>query len=147
MAGVMFMMLLTTADVAGRYFLDRPIMGAVELQENMIVVVVLLGLAASQRLGLQVSVDLVYSWVKGRSAHGLRLFWLLVLLLLFGLVTVSGVNFFLEDVAKGAYAGNILRIPRAPFSFTVPLGSFLLCLRVVLQMKEEGASLIRGKGS
>ena len=42
------MMLLTTADVIGRYFFNRPIAGAYELTEFIMVIVVFLGLAHTE---------------------------------------------------------------------------------------------------
>lgn len=145
MGSIMFIMLLTTADVAGRYFANRPILGAVQLQENLLAVIVFLSMAAGQRRHVHVGVDLIETYLKGRLLHGVRCFNLFAVLVLFGFVTVGSFRVFLGDLAAGTYAGGILHIPRAPFIFSLPLGSFLLLLRLVAQLKQEVQGIFGGR--
>lgn len=53
------MALLTAADVLGRYVLDFPIVGSVELTEMLMVAVIFSGIPLATATGGQISVDIV----------------------------------------------------------------------------------------
>jgi TRAP-type C4-dicarboxylate transport system permease small subunit len=56
---VVVMMLLTTFDATGRYFLNRPITGAYELTEKLFMVLTLLGVCHAYRNGSYVRLTFV----------------------------------------------------------------------------------------
>ncbi|MBI4186769.1 MAG: TRAP transporter small permease [Chloroflexi bacterium] len=147
MVGIAFMMLITTADVAGRYLLNRAVPGSAEILTPLMAVIVLLCLASGQRIGVHVGIDLLEEHLKGRGRgfHILRFFNLIVPLALFALVTVSGWEVFREAHEGGFMLRGILRMPLAAFVIFVPLGSFLLCLRLIVQMSHEVRQMIRGR--
>ena len=146
MAGIMFMMLLTTADIVGRYLFNQAVPGTAEIMAPLMAVIVLLCLASSQRVGIHVGIDILEEQYlkKGRTSHILRFFNLFVPLLLFALVTVSGWGVFREAYEGVFMLRGVLRMPLAVFLFFVPLGSFLLCLRFMVQMSHEVRGMIRG---
>ena len=84
--GVLFlMMLLTVADVLLRATLSKPIIGATEITEQMMVAVVFLGLGWCALQGKQISVELFASRYKPRTQ---RLIDLMVYFV--GLIVVAG---------------------------------------------------------
>ena len=84
--GVLFlMMLLTVADVLLRATLGKPIIGATEITEQMMVAVVFLGLGWCALQGKQISVELFASRYKPRTQ---RLIDLMVYFV--GLIVVAG---------------------------------------------------------
>ncbi len=55
------LMLITTADVVGRGFFNKPIAGTFELSEYMLAVIILLGAAYTQQVKGHVAVDFLTS--------------------------------------------------------------------------------------
>jgi len=75
------MMLIGTADVIGTAALNRPLPGAFELTEALMVATVFLALALSQREGRQIRVEILASRPDRRDAQcigvrGHRLVWM-----------------------------------------------------------------------
>lgn len=136
MFSIMIILFLTTADVSRRFIANRPITGAVELQVEILFVIVMLGLAAGQRKGVHVGIDVLQYFLKGRLLHAVNFFNLFIVFILFCLVTISGLKYFLNVLEIGA-STITLGLPKAPFIFTIPFGSILLCLRVIVQLKRE----------
>ena len=54
------MMILTTVDVAGRYLFNAPVLGAFEITEYLILILVFSFLADTQSQKIHVSVDLLF---------------------------------------------------------------------------------------
>ena len=145
MVGIMVMMILTTADVTGRYLFNSPVKGSIEIVEMVIAIIVFLSLPASQRQNIQVGSDFLVSRLKRRRYHILRFFNLLVPLLFFAIVTVWSAEAALEAYEHSYRTYGILRFPTAPFQFTLTVGSFLLCLRFIAQIRHEFSGIVRGK--
>ena len=61
MVFVLPLMLITTADVVGRGFFNKPIAGTFELSEYMLAVIILLGAAYTQQVKGHVAVDFLTS--------------------------------------------------------------------------------------
>lgn len=141
MIGIVVMMLLTTADVIGRYLFNAPVIGTHEITEILMALVVLLCLPSSQRLNVHVGVDLLEEYLKQRdkqnSLRAVRVFNLLVPLLLFGIITWSSGIVVLQAWRNDYFFSGFLRLPSAPFLLSVPVGSLLLILRLAIQIKQE----------
>ena len=60
------MMLLTTCDVIGRYIFNRPITGAYEISEAMMVTVVFFFVGYTQATNAHVAVDLIVKVLPGK---------------------------------------------------------------------------------
>jgi len=69
MGWVIVMMLLTTFDVAGRYFLSKPIPGAIEMSEFMLAIFGILGMAYTHQAGANVKVTMLTSALPPRLAR------------------------------------------------------------------------------
>ncbi|HUP34591.1 MAG TPA: TRAP transporter small permease [Candidatus Limnocylindria bacterium] len=122
--------LLTAADVAGRYFLNRPVEGAVELSEFALVLLVFLGLGSTGLTGNQVVVDIVVERFGPRLRAGSDAvnallgigFWTLVA----WRTMVQG-----REVALRGEVSTILAIPTYPFVYAVALGCGIMALALV----------------
>jgi TRAP-type C4-dicarboxylate transport system permease small subunit len=121
------MALLTVADVLGRYFLNRPVPGALELSEFALVLVVYLALGATGRSGGQVVVDIALERFPPRlralsaAANALLAvgFWSLI-------AWRSALQ--AREVALRGEVSTILGLPTFPFVYTVALGSAVMAL-------------------
>ena len=137
---LMVMMFLTVGDVCLRYFLSRPIPGAYELNEFMLVVVVFLGLAHTALKQGHVIVGILVSRLPLRIRAGLDVLTNLLGLVFFALVTWRAVVqtkvLWLSNTKSG-----VLSIPSAPFVFIVAFGSGILCMVLFLNILK---SLVKG---
>ena len=137
---LMVMMFLTAGDVCLRYFFSRPIQGAYELNEFMLVVVVFFGLAHTAVEGGHVSVGLVVSRLPQRSQAFFEVITNLLGLVLFVLITWRALVQTMILWESNARSG-VLSIPSAPFQLIVAFGSGVLCLVLLLNVLN---SLVKG---
>ena len=79
------LMLITTADVVGRGFFNKPIAGTFELSEYMLAVIILLGAAYTQQVKGHVAVDFLTSRFSKKTQ---ALCQMLVLFLSLFIVTI-----------------------------------------------------------
>lgn len=142
LALICFVMFFTVSEIVGR-FVFRPITGYVEITEMVMAGVVFFGLAATQRVGGHIRMNLFTERVlKGRLPHIVESFTLLLSLFVFVVLTVCTLEFALDSRNIGSVT-PILRLPRWPAMLCIPIGCFLLCLRLALQIP---SSLSRAAG-
>jgi TRAP-type C4-dicarboxylate transport system permease small subunit len=131
---VFIMMLLTTADAAGRYLFNRPITGAFDVTTNYLMVAsVFLGMACVYRGGGYIRVvflaDRLPRLVKLVVNH---LVQLVSMLYCAGLV-FSTFKYALRAIAMGTKLSTI-EIPQGPAYLLVPVGLFLTSLMMLVDL-------------
>jgi len=127
MLGLMLLMTVTTADVLLRIALNRPIRGANEIVEFMMLLVVFLAVALTQYLKSNISVNLLYARFPERIKAILECFLHLLCLGICCLIVWQSIVFqqHLQDVNS---LSVILKIPVSPFQLILVIGISLLCL-------------------
>ncbi len=136
MGWVIVMMLLTTFDVAGRYFLSKPIPGAIEMSEFMLAIFGILGMAYTHQAGANVKVTMLTSALPPRLA---RLTETITLVLSFQIVAMLvwyGIVSGIEELQAGTTT-DTLGIPIYPIYFLLSAGAGLLCLELFLNLIES----------
>ncbi len=126
-ASLFIMMLLTAADVAGRYLFNMPILGAFELTEFLVLILIFSFLARAQAEKTHVSVELLVGRLSKRWRTALRIFnhaVCLTLMVLFVWMTTLRA-FELKEFAE---ASSNLGIPKYPFALFVVIGCVVLGL-------------------
>lgn len=115
-AMLLAMMFLTVGDVVGRYLFSRPVTGATELTEMMLVAVVFLGLPAVSLDRDHVAVDILTDHLPARVQP-----WREVTVALLSAVVLAVIAWRIWIYAGqiGAYGGatNSLRLPLAPLGY------------------------------
>lgn len=134
---LMGVMGLMCTEVFCRYVLHSPILGTVEVSEQILVFVVYLGIAYTQQIDGHIRIEVVTELLSPRVRHILRIFALLVALGVFALITWrSGMTFWeawlIKEVRWGA-----LPLPTWPVKGIVPVGSFILCLQFITDIIDE----------
>ncbi len=124
------MMLLTTADVVGRYAFNSPILGAFELTEFLVLILIFSFLAYTQAEKTHVTVDLLVMLFPQRVQRYVDLFNHLVCLLLMALITWMGFQRALEMMEVGETSPN-LAVPDYPFVFFLVLGCAVMCIEYI----------------
>jgi len=138
---LVLLMLLTTADVIGRYFFNSPISGVFDLTHFAVSIMVYLGLAYCGFRGAHVVIELLYDKLPAGARRVLNRVINLVGCVLFGLIAwrtwVQSI-----DVRDMGEASQMMEIPLFPLYYVVAFGSGLFAwvmgLRVFVPEPEGG---------
>lgn len=141
---IMFLMFFATTEIVGRYVFNSPVPGHVEIVELIMAGVVFLGIAYTERVGGHVRMELFVTRVlKGRAYHtaeaitaALSLFVYIFILI----YTFKATIFAFQMGDNTAY----LYWPTWPSKLAIPLGSFFLCIRFVLEIIQHTAQAVSG---
>jgi TRAP-type C4-dicarboxylate transport system permease small subunit len=137
------MMLLTTVDVVMRYIFNRPITGAPELSELLMVVLVFPALAWNTVDRNQIRVDiLVNSW-RPKTRLVMEICTLTLTLATYGVLTwQSGI-----ESAATTDTSSLLSVPESIFRWVATVGFTLLCVTIVAVIIEDIAILGKGENA
>ncbi|WP_373182309.1 TRAP transporter small permease [Halomonas campaniensis] len=134
------MMLLTTADVTGRYFFNSPILGAVELTQLMLAALVFLSLPVVCWRQEHISVDLL------DAIFPARLIWVrevLVNLLVTAALWVMARRVW--ALAERAFEwGDVTEFLRIPYGYLIGLIAIMLALSALLTLARAVLYLLEG---
>ncbi len=136
------LMLLTTADVLCRDFLNHPIPGAVELSEYLLSIFILLGLAYAQQAKAHVGVSLFTSRLSQKFQLALTLITTLISLSICAVLTWQGMAVAMEERT----VSDMLRVPQYPFRLLVAIAAFLTSVELSIDLGNAIQSL-RGRAS
>lgn len=139
-AGIVLLalMLLTAADVGGRYFFNSPITGVFDITHFAVLVMAFLGLAYCGFENGHVAIDIFYKRLKPRAARMLNRFINLAGSVLFGLIAwrtmVQSV-----DVKEFNEASQLILIPFYPFYYVLALGAALFAAVMIVRIFRPAA--------
>jgi TRAP-type C4-dicarboxylate transport system permease small subunit len=134
---VLFLMCLTTADVTGRYVFTRPVYGTVEISELLLVFLVWLVAAATQRSGGHIGLDALPELLKrknSRAYYWLQSFNALPALILFALSAYVFFKDTVDSYAMSEQSFGPLFIKYWPFKLTIAIGCVFLSVRLAIQL-------------
>lgn len=126
------LMLLTTGDVVGRSFFNKPIAGTFELSEYMLAVIILLSAAYTQQVKGHVAVDFLTSRFSPKVQRYLQVLTTGLSLAIITIMVWQGIVLGLEEKA----VTDQLRIPKAPFKMLVGICGALLWLQLFFDLVE-----------
>jgi len=136
---LVFLMLLTAADVVGRDLLGHPVPGTVELSQYLLAVFILSGLAYTQQIKGHVNVSILISRLPVSGQLFLKLISSVLGLALFGLLAWQG---WVVGLAEHTVS-DLLRIPQFPFRILVAVAGFLMCLELLIDAGDALEKLVR----
>ena len=140
------MMLLTTADVIGRYFFNKPILGALEITEFLVLILIFSFLAHTQAKKGHVSVDILFQHLPQSVQTIVDFINHLLCLGLMALIAYMGYHRALEIKSFGE-ATNNLGIVKYPFAFFVVFGCAVLCIEYLRNLIDVFSNKEKGKNS
>jgi TRAP-type C4-dicarboxylate transport system permease small subunit len=144
--GVVFILILmffTASEIIARYIFTWPIPGYVEDVELIMAAIVFLGIGYTQRVGAHIRMDMVVTRLKGRFYHIAEALSLLLALIGFGIICISSFYFTMDAYQVGDVT-EYLYTPTWPSKLCVPLGSFFLCTRFIIQIIKNIAQAVIG---
>lgn len=133
------LMLITTGDVVGRGFMNKPIAGAFELSEYMLAVIILLGAAYTQQVKGHVAVDFLTTRFSRKTQLICQVITLFFSLFIVAVVVLQGFKLGIEETG----VTDQLRVPRAPFKMLVGIGGALLWLQILFDLSDAVVKLKR----
>ncbi|MEP7207543.1 MAG: TRAP transporter small permease [Casimicrobiaceae bacterium] len=126
---VLGMMAVGTLDVLGTVLLGRPLSGAYEITESLMVAAVFLALALSQREGRQIRVTLVVERLGPRMVAVLDALAELASLGVYAVIAWYGWGVAIESHAIGEFSSGLLRFPVWPAKLALALGATLMVVQ------------------
>ena len=138
--------ILTSVDVACRYILKSSIVGALELTEFLVLIVIFSFLGYTQAQKGHISVDLVVSRLPSRAQTWIEIFNHTVCLLLMALIAWMGYQRALELMEIGDNSPN-LAIPKYPFAIFLSIGCAVMCIEFAKDLWRLLSSLREREGS
>ncbi len=127
------MMFLTTADVTGRYFFNSPILGAYEVTEYLMLLVVFSFLAFAQAEKAHISVDILFAGLPHRVQAVISRLNHLACLLITILMTWMGIKQAISLSHTGEMS-TLLKIPDYPFAIFLVIGCTVLSLEFFIDV-------------
>ena len=142
-AGVVLvaLMLLTVADVAGRYFFNHPLNGVFDLTQFAVLIMTFLSFAYCGFRGAHVVIELLYDRIPEGAQFVVRRLSNAVGTVLFAVIAWRAV-IQSYDVREFQEASQLLTIPYWPFYYVVAFGAALfalvLAIKTFTDLPEEG---------
>ncbi len=145
-AALTIMMLLTFLNVTGRKFLNSPIVGAVEMTELLMGLIVFFGIAHTTYSRSHVTVDIITSHLPGRTRQALAL-----VAQILSTTFAAVVSWRLWIVANESLSDNLLtqvwELPVYPVAYLMAAGSTLMVLVLLVQIVRSLLRLVPGHGA
>lgn len=126
---VLLLMVLIIADITGRYILNHPVPMTYEVSSFMLVFIVFLAMAATQRRGAHIRVELFTLRLSPRTRAFLDIVACVLGIMIYATITYQGFTWAWTSWKVGDYVAGLINIPRYPSQFVVPLGAAILCLQ------------------
>ena len=136
-AVLLLLMLLTTADVVGRYFFNAPITGVFDLTQFAVLIMTFLGFAYCAWRGAHVVIELLYNRLGTGAQRVLDPAINLIGCAMFALIAWRAVVQSV-DVREFAEASQLLTIPFFPFYWVVAFGAGSMALVLALRIFVPG---------
>ena len=146
-ATVLFlMMLLTAVDVAGRYLVNRPVVGGFELTEMMLAALIYCGLPLVSKRREHIVIDTFDTFMSKRVKRGFDILADIVCT-----VALAGLSWLLFQralrVAQYGDTTTVLRLPLAPVAYLMAamllVGAIIhLWLIFVPHSEDDGKSIV-----
>lgn len=136
-------MLLVVCDVTGRYLFNKPVHGALEITEFVMVAIVFFTLAHTQAIKAHIKVELLLERMPRKLRLILELITYLFGLVIFALITWQGYLSALDAWEVQEETDGLIPFRIFPAKFTIPIGCFLLCLRFTADIVDVLRKLTR----
>lgn len=131
---LMGMMLLVTGDVIRRLAFKSSIHGTTELVEFMMVGLLYFTLANTQAIKAHINIDLLVEHLPLKVRLLCEVICYFLGLVVFSLITWQGVKSSVYAWKINEITFGLIKFPLFPSKMIIPIGSFFLCLRFILDL-------------
>lgn len=137
------MMLLVTGDVLGRYLFNSPVHGTTEVIEFMMVALLYFTLAHTQAAKAHIRVEMFVSRLSPKAQLICDEMAYIMGFVLFALITWQATLSAIKAWQLWETTFGVILFPLFPAKVLIPIGSFLFCLRLLLDSVEGWKTLRR----
>ena len=131
-----FMICLTVVDVVGRYLFNSPILGAFEITEFLVLMIVFSFLGFAQAKKSHVTVDLFFNRFPRKTRTVISIFNYAICIFIFLIIAWMGFERAVESLHNGEKPLN-LAIPNFPFVFFLSFGAAITCIEFLRDIIRE----------
>lgn len=124
------LMIMSTVDVVGRHFFNRPLPGTAELTGLGMVPLVFLALGACQHYGEHITMDVVFTRLPKKAQPVVRAVAELLSLILVAVICWQFWG-YAARMAAGGYSTGVLRLPLWPWVYVALVGFALYALALL----------------
>ena len=143
-ATLLAMTLIVTFEVGSRYLFNSPTIWAWDINSQLLLLLVMLGMAEAYRQDVHVRVDVLTAQLSPRGQAILDVIYAPMFFFLAGVIAWTGWEYFLLSYERNQHASTIFAPPIWPIKFTLPLGATLLFLQGLAKLARDLA-LIAGR--
>lgn len=143
---ILAMMVLTAADAASRYIFDKPIMGAYEITERyLMIILVFLSMSYVQKVDGHIRLDILFEKFSQKLQDVLNIFFFLLAALLMAFIGYEGAMSTYNAIANNLQLSGLINFPLWLSYIWIPLGSFLITIRLLISIVRLAANLNKTK--
>jgi len=139
---VFLLVFLISADVLGRYLLDKPIPSSTEMAETVMMLAVFLGFAYTHAAGRNIKVDAMTRRLSPRWQTVFEIFSCCGGLFLFFLIVMQSWSIGWESWQEREFLMGALKVPAYISKLAVPIGGFFLCIEFLREIIYKSVKLL-----
>jgi TRAP-type mannitol/chloroaromatic compound transport system permease small subunit len=141
------MTLIVGFEVFSRYVMNTPTIWAWDINVQLMLLLMMLGMAEAYRRDAHVRVDVLTSALSPRARAVIEVLFAPVFLLVACTIAWTGWEYFLDSYSRGQTASTIFAPPLYPIKFMLPLGGALLVLQGVVKLIRDIRVVIHGRST
>jgi len=145
--GIIFSMLIGTADVLGTQFFNWPVPGAAELTASTMVLIVFGALATAQIRNAHIRVEIIYSRMSPRGMAILNCVAHLLALCFFGLLIWQAYGEAVISWNISESTEGLIRVPLFPARAVIVFGTGVLIAQLLLDLIRDIHPVIKKDNS
>ena len=139
---VVILMALVVADIFGRKVLNKPIPMSYEVAAFMLVFIVFMGLAYSQRQRAHIRVEFLTLWVPAKVRGVLDLLAFTLGIAIYAAIFYQTFKWSYTSFEIGEHVAGLINIPKWPSQFAVAFGALLLSLQFLSDWVNRFAEVV-----
>lgn len=139
------MTLIVTWEVVSRYVFNAPTIWAWDINVQLMLLLLMLGMAETYRRDAHVRVDVLVALFPARARAWLDVILSPVFFLVAGAIVYSGWSYFMTSFERGQTASTVFAPPLWPVKFTIFLGGLVLFLQGIARLARDLAFAVTGR--
>ncbi|WP_417599829.1 TRAP transporter small permease subunit [Pararhodobacter oceanensis] len=138
------MTLIITYEVGSRYFFGRPTIWAWDVNVQLMMALIMLGIGDVYRRGQHIRVDVFTAALSPRKRAFLDLMIAPLILFVAVLIIWTGWNYFHRSFVRDQHASTLFAPPLWPVKFLIPVCGALLSLQVLTKAASDLHTALKG---
>ncbi|OWU83208.1 hypothetical protein ATO6_20440 [Oceanicola sp. 22II-s10i] len=129
--------LIVCYEVTSRYLFNSPTIWAWDINVQLMLTLIMLGLANVHRQNKNIAVDVLTEQLSVRTRAALGVIFGLFLIFIAGVILYFGWFYFHQSFSRGQTAPSLFAPPLWPVKFMLPLGAGILLLQAIARILQD----------